>query len=913
MVKKRGVSKKRHISKNIKVPNDYKVSKVSNEGLVKFPIHKTIFSLLVTTVVVASLLLITLSYTNNLGLIGLSPPTEELRAFYTMDNRSDSSGNVNDLDCGKSGSCPNRITTGGKIDRAYKFNGSVYFQNLTDLYLLTPTIPNSERFTIAAWVKVNPGTIGRQSVIEYTNKSNVRKGIAIAGDTESGKPIIYYGNRLAASGDVFDLRDSKWHHIVVRYDGTSPSIYVDNVSVDINLLAGTSANGIGPAMLRVGNSLSQGESFFNGTIDEIRIHTRALSENKINDIYNYMLPTSCTPDCIGKPAGSPNGCGGVCSGGASLQACTDSDSGKTYSTLGTTVNKSSDGTPDNSSTDYCLSSTVLKEFYCTGFNVLVESHTCPNGCESGVCTGTTTCTPNAKECLTTTSHKICSADGSSWGLSINCGTGETCNVANGECVGTSPTITCTDSDNGKVYETIGTTINKSNDVALNTSTDFCTLNTLTEFYCSPLKAVLAETIACPNTCVNGACQGAACTTNAQCGTFNTSLVCDTIGGINGIYIRNITPTCDSNNCNNASHTTNSLKTQCASGSCNPATLQCNPISSPTSCIDTDSGIAGLGASALGFYTIGSISYLDENDDPATANDECTGSVLTEYICDIDGFDYYIDYTCPNGCSGGKCLGTPTESCSDSDSGKKYNVSGSVDYTLNDDDYLDIFDDLTIDLEDICYTGSQLIEFYCVGNNYPNATLYNCPSGTICSSGKCVNYVTPPGPTECTTGAERCTGTNSKVYSECISGHWFDVGNINGKCGYSDIIDIVPPPIECSNDDDCNTGEKCSSNSCVAIKEPINTIWIVLIVILVIAILGVVGYLIYFYIQKKNKGLSAPTPQRTFGPGSPPNQGNLRPPGPPGFGPSGYPQGRPQGPPQGPPNINPNFRPGFQPR
>lgn len=63
-----------------------------------------------------------------------------------------------------------------------------------------------------------------------------------------------------------------------------------------------------------------------------------------------------------------------------------------------------------------------------------------------------------------------------------------------------------------------------------------------------------------------------------------------------------------------------------------------------------------------------------------SEDYCTGNVVTEYACTDSKITIY-KYTCPYGCTGGACLKQTitSESCTDSDGGNNYNVSGTITY------------------------------------------------------------------------------------------------------------------------------------------------------------------------------------------------------------------------------------------
>ena len=246
--------------------------------------------------------------------IQLSPTISGLVAYYPFDiNSADQSGKGNNLGCSSMSTCPG--VTNGKISKAYNFDG------VDDQYLDSSTVSlDINQYTVSAWVKTSTKQ-GRMSIIEFTKSSangNNRRGIAIAGNTEGGKPIIYYGNDKMKTGNTGDLRDGNWHHIMGIYNGTNALIYVDGSSVSLGAESTANAGGYS-SYLRVGNSLTSGESnYFSGAIDDIRIYSRALSSSEIQEVYTFSGSTTCTSNWQ---------CGSwsSCENGVQKRTCTDSN------------------------------------------------------------------------------------------------------------------------------------------------------------------------------------------------------------------------------------------------------------------------------------------------------------------------------------------------------------------------------------------------------------------------------------------------------------------------------------------------------------------------------------------------------------------------------------------------------------
>src|SRR3989339_1146446 len=217
-------------------------------------------------------------------------------------------------------------------------------------------------------------------------------------------------------------------------------------------------------------------------------------------------------------------------------ACTDSDGGKIYSTQGVL------SYGNKSYTDYCYANTnYVIEYYCNESDVgKAEYYLCNGGCENGACKTNST----------------------------NPGT-------------------CTDTDGGEIYSIRGTTSKDGS-----SSTDFCSGNTLTEYYCGP-NGILTALATCDGGCNAGVCV-TTCTPNY-------------------------------NNCGSWSACTNGSKTQtCSQTNCPSLPLtQTNTESctTPTSCTDSDSG--------LNYFTQGTSAGINGY----TYTDTCSATNrLLEYYC-----------------------------------------------------------------------------------------------------------------------------------------------------------------------------------------------------------------------------------------------------------------------------------------
>ncbi len=96
-------------------------------------------------------------------------------------------------------------------------------------------------------------------------------------------------------------------------------------------------------------------------------------------------------NCVVKTAFCASGqicSNGYCETPAPANSCTDSDRGINYTVRGTvnTTFTSVNGTAYNSYTDYCQSTSMLREYYCNGVYVADQQNVnCQYGCSNGAC------------------------------------------------------------------------------------------------------------------------------------------------------------------------------------------------------------------------------------------------------------------------------------------------------------------------------------------------------------------------------------------------------------------------------------------------------------------------------------------------------------------------------------------------
>ena len=83
------------------------------------------------------------------------------------------------------------------------------------------------------------------------------------------------------------IRDSKWHHIAITWNGTNAYAYLDGGS-PISLNVGT--NAYQDRFLSIGSAADgTSTSRYNGLVDEVKLWNRALSASEVLVDYNSFV------------------------------------------------------------------------------------------------------------------------------------------------------------------------------------------------------------------------------------------------------------------------------------------------------------------------------------------------------------------------------------------------------------------------------------------------------------------------------------------------------------------------------------------------------------------------------------------------------------------------------------------------
>jgi len=207
---------------------------------------------------------------NNSGLIG----------YWKFDEGSDlivsdSSGNEND------GSIVGASWANGKIDKALSFDGVNDYVRIPDSNVFNIT----DEMTVSAWIYplTSQSTGGSNQIVQRLDWGNKRGFFLREGYNQSHSPTFYVGNG-SYWFNVYssNIASNMWHHVVGTVKANDKiKIYVDGNLKSQNNFIGKIVQNVGD--IKIGYEAS-GKAF-NGTIDDVKIWSRVITDGEIKREY----------------------------------------------------------------------------------------------------------------------------------------------------------------------------------------------------------------------------------------------------------------------------------------------------------------------------------------------------------------------------------------------------------------------------------------------------------------------------------------------------------------------------------------------------------------------------------------------------------------------------------------------------
>ena len=190
---------------------------------------------------------------------------------FSGGNATDLSGNGND------GVVIGASLTSGYIGDGLDFDGS-------NDYVFTQAAHNLSEFTYSAWIY--PTAFGDKEIF---SKAGSNRELRIEGSHLRGCIVA---STNACSNSVETFTGNEWQFVAMRYTHSGTvKLFIDGVEVSyaVQSTASGTISSDSSTSLNIARRTS-GTRYFQGKIDEVRVYSRALSDQEILDIYNEVPP-----------------------------------------------------------------------------------------------------------------------------------------------------------------------------------------------------------------------------------------------------------------------------------------------------------------------------------------------------------------------------------------------------------------------------------------------------------------------------------------------------------------------------------------------------------------------------------------------------------------------------------------------
>ena len=182
----------------------------------------------------------------------------------------DSSGNTN----------TGNLTNGPVWTTAGKFGGALNFDGVNDYVNVgnPSSLQINGNISICGWMyPTNKGKF----ILSKTAGITRDYGVYL---TSSNYLEVAYGSTyLDSRPSTISL--SAWHHFCVVVNSTNTTFYIDKTPIVKQKITITNTN----KTLAIGRDGANSGYYFNGTLDEIRIYGRAISQSEVNQVYDNLI------------------------------------------------------------------------------------------------------------------------------------------------------------------------------------------------------------------------------------------------------------------------------------------------------------------------------------------------------------------------------------------------------------------------------------------------------------------------------------------------------------------------------------------------------------------------------------------------------------------------------------------------
>ena len=186
--------------------------------------------------------------------------------------------------------------TNGKLGKALSFDG-------TSAMVSVPFL-NPDTLTWSAWIKTSSAATQAIAGTNYGNASTFWHGGLMVVSGKAYMTIGYISSAYQNVSGTKIVNDNKWHHIVMTSNTSGSFLYVDGVqdassTYYVGQVAGQSETNTNIGVLQ-SYDFGQGKiiyaNYFNGSIDDARLYSRALSATEVLNLYKLGAAKMGTSD-----------------------------------------------------------------------------------------------------------------------------------------------------------------------------------------------------------------------------------------------------------------------------------------------------------------------------------------------------------------------------------------------------------------------------------------------------------------------------------------------------------------------------------------------------------------------------------------------------------------------------------------
>ncbi len=209
-----------------------------------------------------------------------------LVAYYSLD---ETSGTVIDATGNGNNGTNNGATAGvlGKVGNAYGFNGSNNYISLVNANVITNNMLNA---TVSVWVNTNSLNTRRYILASGNGFNSYDETLQIFFWDNNTLNISFFRNGGVDLGGVSynssNMNTGEWYHIVSVLSNNSIKLYLNGVKVGSTVRLSSDPVSSSTNMMAIGRFGTYNGYYFDGSLDEVGIWNRALSQEEISRLYN---------------------------------------------------------------------------------------------------------------------------------------------------------------------------------------------------------------------------------------------------------------------------------------------------------------------------------------------------------------------------------------------------------------------------------------------------------------------------------------------------------------------------------------------------------------------------------------------------------------------------------------------------